>query len=198
MTLVKTLSALDQMLEVLGTEAGGSWRPEEIILFGFSQGGTTAMEWALHQGPVFGGTVAVAAGLLEERQWKALWPPPVAAQKSDTDRAHAAGSRDFRRGDCVMIAGKRDSVISPRWAKASASIFSAAVEESRRGSVGKGGTGPGQVVSLAFFDKGHGMLGSPAEARAVMEFIAPRLHRRGAWEMDPDVVEVGPAQAGHQ
>jgi hypothetical protein len=65
------------------------------------------------------------------------------------------------------------------------------------GAAGSGGAGasaaaPHCGATVAWFEKGHSMLGSAGEARAVCAFLAPLLHRSGAWERDPDVVEVGP------
>jgi predicted esterase len=195
------------MLEAL-TAVG--WQASEVFLFGFSQGGTVALEWALrrakalkvHQPPTttarssnganftktednsetaFGGVVAVAAGLLEERQWPALWPPRKHAAEECAVSSEATGT-SLRMCACLLIAGKRDSTCPPAWIKRSAGVIDGAELE-------KDSTAT-TTATAAFFQKGHAMLGSPAEGQALMGWLAPRLKRLGAWESDPDVFHV--------
>jgi predicted esterase len=186
-SLLECFGDLDAALEVL---LMCGWIHKEIFLFGFSQGGTAAMEWALHrEHELFGGIVAVAAGLMEERQWPELWPP----KKKSECKAIGTSSKTGEKapGDCLILAGRRDTTVPPSWANKSAALFSGTAHcvggttlDSKRFS-----------AEVVFFDKAHGMLGSPQEAKAVMTFLAPRLVRISAWEQDPDVYLVGASGA---
>ena len=166
-SLQRCLAELDKVLEVLLT---CGWAHRELFLFGYSQGGTVAMEWTLHGHKAFGGVVAVAAGLVEERQWSELWPP----ESFDSNVPTASSSTEIPASsvDCLIIAGHRDTTVSPRWAKKSALLW-------------------GDAAEVAFFDKKHDMLRSPEEAKAVMTFFGSRLVRISAWEQDPDVHLIG-------
>ena len=225
-SLASTLRLLDALLLALAHQRGGGWGdPQRIFLFGFSQGGTVALEWALARGACrtgsgggskeigkpFGGVVAVAAGLMEERRWPDLWPPPEQQVKK---WPHGGG----RCSACLIVSGLQDAIVPVWWVDRSAAEISRAADmhagpephaaspndnhngdESgvREGVSGRNG-GSGELfrgARVAWFEKGHGMLASAGEARAVMEFLAPRLHRSSAWEQDPDVIEVAPGEA---
>jgi len=223
-SLAKCLDLLDQLLEALISV--GEWQPSEIFLFGFSQGGTVALEWALrrstswkpdseknkgsddgHDGSgesgiggtyyaggeisseaaVFGGVVAVAAGLMEERRGEVVtWPP-----KHPPVMTSSLGSA--RMCECLLIAGKRDTTCPPTWIKKSAALVniaaSAAYQESTSASSATSISSK-VATTVSFFNKGHAMIESPAEGRVMMEWFATRLKKVGAWENDPTILRV--------
>ena len=198
-SLSKCFEDLDQALAVI-LECG--WLPHEVFLFGFSQGGTVAMEWALHhRQPSFGGIVAVAAGLMEERQWPTNWPPSKrkeAPSKNAKTSLASLGSTGKSPGDCLILAGRQDTTVLPKWASKSAKLFSDPTnwvngDDKRAGTLNMKTAPKAEVV---FFEKAHGMLASPEEAIAVMTFLAPRLRKISAWEQDPDVYLVGSKETG--
>lgn len=162
-SLERSLKLLDSLIEAL--EKLG-WSPQDVILFGYSQGGTTGLEWAARRknGARFKAVVAVAAALLEERQWNSFMPPAEEISGLTTD--------------FLFIAGRRDSSVAPRWVDQSVKIL-------REMS---GGDDTRVVVS--FFDKGHSMIASQGETVELMRFLAPKLLLRSAWERDPSVVDL--------
>ena len=200
-SLSKCFEDLDQALGVL-LECG--WLPHELFLFGFSQGGTVAMEWALHRHrqPMFGGIMATAAGLMEEWQWPTNWPPSkrskAASKKAKTTSTASHVNSGKTPGDCLILAGRQDTTVPPTWASQSAKLFSDPTNWVDGGDRNKKNSGVANSpkAEVAFFEKAHGMLASPEEAAAVMNFLAPRLRKISAWEQDPDVYLVGSKEAG--
>jgi len=61
----QTRPRLLSLLDLL-TSAKCGWMPEQIFLFGFSQGGTAALDLMLHAGARLGGVVSVCGHLLPE------------------------------------------------------------------------------------------------------------------------------------
>jgi predicted esterase len=173
-SMSECLVLLNSMLSCLNT----SWKSREIFLFGFSQGGCVALEWALSRFPYepFGGVVSVAGCVLEEHQWPDLWPVNGRCVNSVNSSAHSPHNSK-RSFNGLIIAGNSDLVSKPSWVHKSLKII-ADKTSSQEAAIAK------------FFDKGHTMMCSAHESRAFMEFIAPLLSFSSAWEWDPDVHEI--------
>jgi predicted esterase len=145
-SLAACLGLLEGLLEALaavgndddGAYAGG-WRPEEVFLFGFAQGGTVALEWALRRWrarrEALGGVVAVAAGLLEERTW---WHDEDSDlshyDKEDSVDQSSNGSGDGEKKKkekekaegktpCLVVAGEKDPVCPLSWVMRSVELY---------------------------------------------------------------------------
>lgn len=163
-------SCLDILDLALDSLCSHGWDPSRIFLFGYAQGGTVALEWAVRRGGAapFGGVVAVAAGLMEER----VGAPLSEAGKAPGDTGLSA----------LLVAGRRDLIVPPRWVEATVTWLN---------SCRRPATGNDYAAAVAtMFDKGNEMIKSAAETAAVMSFFAPRLRISGAWERDEEVIDL--------
>ena len=206
-SLSACIKMLNEMLQ--GALEPLGWNPGHVHLFGFSQGGTVALEWSLSHGrPVFGSVTTVAAGLLEERKWpvpeaawRGLWPGSCAGTPASRNEATTVPGR----GDCLLIGGRKDGVVPLAWIERSAEIAAEALggipnicsDVSQYDGGRDGDRRPGVRV-LAVAGKKHEMIGSKIEADTLMAFLAPRLNSTSTWEADPNIVELsgGKASAG--
>lgn len=152
----RRLGRLVSMLERCG------WPPHRVFLFGFSQGGVVALDFALRC-PVgrLGGVVSVCGHL----------PPELAPSPS-------SGAVSVQT-PILVVAGTHDERMSLSAARRSF--------EKLRDSMGGGA-----MAVLAEIDgKRHEMIGSEAEARRVMQFFSEHLELHvGALESDPSIIRV--------
>ena len=182
-SLAVCLRYLDELLDAL------DWEPEEVFVFGFSQGGQTALEWAMRRQyetmkRPLGGIISVGAGLLEERQWRNH--PRESKQPGGRAKATPA----------LIIAGERDALCPPSWA-----LWSSRKMNGDRcaGSEGKTEQAETSCRTVVISGKGHGMLGEACggnatskkvEMAAVMGFFSKHLHCRSRLEEQAGVFNV--------
>ncbi|KAG7670686.1 hypothetical protein Ndes2526B_g00472 [Nannochloris sp. 'desiccata'] len=148
-----TIDGLEQLLMHLNVHCG--WDSRKIHLFGFSQGGTVAMELARRcaaQGKVLGSCVAIASGLLEEQLYE---------EGSFNDITHNSDTKD--KLPVLLLHGDKDAVVSRRRVGGTEALLKS----------------EGFSVELhSIPGKGHAMLNSETETRIVMEFWAKHLSNR--------------------
>lgn len=178
-SLSATVKQLQQLLFEVLPRSGG-WRPADVHLLGFSQGGCVALELArtcCHDRQL-GGVVAISAGLLEETLAQQGSTAGCAARGSSGSSpvGGSSSSGDHGSGQCgtpvLMTYGDRDNVVSRQRVDSTVAALRAA----------------GCEVQLEVLPgKGHGMISSQEEMRSCMQFWAQHLRRRPA---DPNFVEV--------
>ncbi|KAJ1915966.1 hypothetical protein IWQ60_008264 [Tieghemiomyces parasiticus] len=148
------------------------WRPEEIFLFGFSQGGTAALDLALCGSPVagtLGGVVSVSGLPVDEalQTWrgtatsKPLFEVPAAIPTP-----------------ILITCGTADAQIPVSKAETTVTVMKEHLKACR-------------IELLRLPNKGHTMPQSEREIRAILEFLAQHLRLRDlALAKDPTVIEV--------
>lgn len=145
------------------------WRPECVFLFGFSQGGTVAVEVArlcASRGVVLGGVVGVCTSMLS-------------VTLSSLSRISTV--EQHQGCPLLLINGDKDDVVPVINASRTVDAWkrTVACEQQQRP----------ELVIVA--DKQHGMIASAAETTHMMEFIAPLLVLRSiALEDDPGVIQI--------
>lgn len=151
-SLAKTAEALFLALEGL-VQAGWAW--SRLHLFGFSQGGTLALEVARRaalSGTGMGSCVAVASGMLAEQ----LVDLKLAPRKSDASGCSVP---------VLLVHGGADEVVAPPWVKATADFL---------GNEGL------DVEVHCIEGKSHSVVASAEEARLLMQFWAKHLSSKPA------------------
>ena len=162
-----------------------SWLPSRVHLFGFSDGGTVALEAAARcvGQRRLGGAAVVCARLLPE----VLDGPPASDGWAANDTNDAAARPALARlppdarapTPVILTAGSSDEVV-PRGDV----LATSAVLRARH---------PGAVADVHVVPgKRHSMLSSEGETRALMAFWAHTLARRPAEAMGEGVYEVTP------
>jgi predicted esterase len=173
-SLATTTALLLQLLEQLTGKAG--WQARQIHLFGFSQGGTAALQLARQYKGRLGSVVAVAGSLLPEDadMIKAGSSAATSWQAAgDARRSSAAGAVQQERTPVLITHGDRDDVVARRDVEATVAVLQAAGCDAALHNL------PG---------KGHGMISGAAEAQALMKFWSQHLLARPA---DPGFMPVG-------
>ncbi len=126
-----------------------TWIPERIFLFGFSAGGSLAMEmcrmWMTAGRSPLGGSICVAGGIQTEMELLGV-----------TKSNHQSMPTDV-----LIIAGERDETYPKETALLSKQFYHSSHVQLH---VQKG--------------KGHSMIGSKDEMQLIMEFLSKRLVRR--------------------
>ncbi|KAK9819687.1 hypothetical protein WJX72_001109 [[Myrmecia] bisecta] len=157
-SLAKTRGLLMELLDKLHSQCG--WPYRRMHLFGFSQGGTVALDLAktCRGEKRLGSCVSISGALMEEQLYGAA---DKAAPKSGTPVLITHGDHD----DTVTRAHMKECVVRLK-------------EEGC------------DVEFETLSDKGHGMLSSEAEMRLIMAFWARCLSRRPQAAPGADFVEV--------
>ncbi|KAI8140014.1 Alpha/Beta hydrolase protein [Fennellomyces sp. T-0311] len=145
--LLRTRKLVTDLLEHLVNYCG--FEPSRIFLFGFSQGGTVALDTALY-GSIrnLGGVVSISGYLLEE-------------QRADKKIGDGYG------GYILVTQGEKDSVIGNR-AKA----------EKRFQEIQRLCSANALTSQVFISNKDHTMANSPGEWRVIHTFFAERMPRR--------------------
>ncbi|KAK9825643.1 hypothetical protein WJX81_003864 [Elliptochloris bilobata] len=155
--LERTRALLQAFLD--GLDKAG-WPRRRVHLFGFSQGGTVALDLALHSRGAQrrGGCIAVSAALLEETLAAAQAPAPSPAAGREPRGSAAAGT------PVLMTYGQRDVQLKP-------AVLATARVLRQAGC---------SVEVHAVTDKAGGMVAGAEEMRVLMAFWAHTLSRRPA------------------
>lgn len=146
-SLIITKKLLERAIEGL---AKYGWARDRIHLLGFSQGGTVALDLALHscgENRKLGSVIAISGSILPEYE----------VSKDDC----ACG------GDCTNVLithGDQDEALSRKEVLRSKDIILKVHPEGD--------------LALRYFDKGHAMVESEEEMGVVMRFWSRVLHRR--------------------
>lgn len=126
-----------------------TWIPERIFLFGFSAGGSLAMEmcrmWMNAGRLPLGGAICVAGGIQTEMKLLGM----------------TKSNRQSKPTDVLIIAGERDEAYPKESALLSKQLYQ-----------------PSNVQLHFQKGKGHSMIGSKDEMQLIMEFLSKRLVRR--------------------
>ena len=185
-SLLRSVGLLEKVLSALKTRGG--WKRNQLVLFGFSMGATVAVEWALRshvsRAAPFAGVVAVAGGLLQERQFKER----ARARSADEAGGGAAGRGvTGARGasgtaptPLLVVGGHSDDVAPPEWLRQTQTIYNTTAQGKGKGKgEGKADEPPPlhTAARLKMFAKGHEMVSSADEMHVVMEFLAEHLGR---------------------
>ena len=198
-SLNRAVETLDNVLEELigginvndvatGTEAEyapteeceTSWIPERIFLFGFSAGACLAMQTCLdrfEKGKLpLGGGICIAGGSNKNCSSKKI-------SGGDIDESKAV-----EKTPVLIIGGSKDEKFTPDAMNESIDFYNSYGWKSMKG----GGKKP-SLPAKAFImkGKGHGMINSEEETKAVMEFCGEKMVRRmlameGFCEISPD------------
>ncbi|GAX76125.1 hypothetical protein CEUSTIGMA_g3568.t1 [Chlamydomonas eustigma] len=168
-SLLATTAILVELVERL---VSAGWAYQNIHLFGFSQGGSTALELMLHFGGAqrLGGCVSVSGALLEELLLDHV-EDKLPAKKA---ACYASASDMDLCGPVLITHGTKDDVTSK-------DTIDRSLEFLRRCC------GDANVRLHVVKGKGHSMVGSEAEMRALMEFWAENLDSRPSGE---DLIEI--------
>lgn len=169
------------LLRVL--EDGCGWPRERVFLFGFAQGGTVALDLLANLEPSagrLGGVVSWCGLPLPE-----LLPPP-------TQLPGAAAATPL----LVVAGGAVDAEPPPRVAKRLYDRLVSGWRAADSGGSGNTATTTTEAASSPSLHtlaghRGNAMVGSPSEARLLMEFFARHLALDCALQDDPSIVRVG-------
>jgi predicted esterase len=180
-SLAQTRRLLLGLLQTLQGPPYG-WAPERIFLLGFSQGAVAAVDAALHSPSALGGVVGVGDSLPGEF----LLPEPNAFRAA---LLRPEGLAQLQEGTPILLLhGQHDETVPLPQGRAKAALL-----RDLLGRVAEAKGGRAAEVEWAEFPKGHEMIGSPAEAQRLFEFLAPRLLLRPLEvESLPDVYAVAP------
>ena len=164
-----SVDSLQALLHTIQSQC--SWEPRKVHLFGFSQGGSVALELARRyarsgKGCGFGSCIAVASPLLE--------PTPSPDSDVSTDNRIANDPTPI-----LLLHGDKDTRVTPD------KITRATTVLREEGLTVKQCTIPG---------KGHTMIGSADEARVLMDFWAAHLSRRPPEDENSELIEVTPGK----
>jgi dienelactone hydrolase len=144
-----SLSGINDTNHEGGASESATWIPERIFLFGFSAGGSLAMEmcrmWMTAGRSPLGGSICVAGGIQTEMELLGM-----------TKSNHQSMPTDV-----LIIAGERDETYPKETALLSKQFYHSSHVQLH---VQKG--------------KGHSMIGSKDEVQLIMEFLSKRLVRR--------------------
>ena len=174
-----TVDALEQLISNLNVYCG--WGSRKMHVFGFSQGGTVAMELTRRcaaQGKNLGSCVAIASGLLEEQL----------CDDSGENNNGRNTNKDTISVPVLLLHGDKDTVVSKERVKATEALLKSNGMEIELHTI------PG---------KWHSMLASEAEAKVLMEFWAKHLSNRpvedggeaGGDEASSSLLEIAPGVA---
>lgn len=175
-----TVDALEQLLLHLHVYCG--WDSRKVHLFGFSQGGTVAMEVALRyavKGKELGSCIAIASGLLEEQL----------SNGRNLYSAADSNTKNTTKVPVLLLHGDKDTVVSRE------RVIATEVLLNKNGMDVEFRNIPG---------KGHSMISSEAETRILMEFWAKHLSNRppagenddgGEEAPSSDIIEIAPGVA---
>ena len=147
-------------------EAAHGWDRRDVYFLGFSQGGTVALDLALHlggsgggSGGALGGVVSVSGPLFE---WHTTSKGGSSSSSSSSPVLMTLGSKDPR---------VEQSKAQREWSR---------LKQSKPDAT--------QGWKLASFPRGHVMISSQPEMKAVLEFLDGRFRLRNlSLERDPDV-----------
>ena len=173
-SLLHTVDWLNvRVLPVLVETCG--YRPTNIFLYGYSQGGTVALEVARRRRetglPPLGGIVSVSGPLLIERRQ---------ADAIGTDGGDGDAAAPSVAGTPVLMThGVEDNVVPLVDARESQAFLA-------RHAAGI----PLADIALHEFPRSHAMVASKAEMHAIFAFLAKHLGNVSALERDVDVVRV--------
>lgn len=151
---------LAKLLDVLVTHSG--WRLDQIFLFGFSQGGTYALDFLFsHPHVRLGGVLGVSTCLLGARRREINALPSGKAKK---------GKRESAKTPVLLIHGDDDEMLSARENRES--VLSLTTNKEGRGAQFD------TVVHKMFPARGHTMLRGQhkEEMRVFYEFVADNFH----------------------
>jgi predicted esterase len=165
-SMESTVDALEQLLLHVYVYCG--YAPRKIHLFGFSQGGTVAMQLARRcatKGKIVGSCVAIASGLLEEQLYDVVV----------FDERNCSSNNIDKKIPVLLLHGDKDAVVSRKRVSGTEELMKNEGMEVEMHSI------PG---------KGHTMLNSEAETRIVMQFWAQNLSNRPP-PADDDEIESG-------
>jgi len=161
-SLKSAVASLKAILSLLVKDNG--WLPERIILFGFSCGACLAMETALDillsdgdstlsPSRPLGGAICVAGG--------------VKINHKRTKDKETKGTSSINSTPILVVVGSNDPSFPPMQAKESKAIYDTL-------SHGK----KSNVLIYTKKDKGHTMISSAEEMRAIMTFLSTKLVKR--------------------
>ena len=167
--LVEILDALSTSDDSTGDSEAG-WQPERIFLFGYSAGACLAMDACLKRmtkrSRPFGGGVCIAGGI------KCETPPNIESVTVDT-------------GSCegytpiLLVVGALDDNFPPASAAGAAQLYkdrySSLLLGSERPKLSTPAPALEPVNIFVKEGKGHSMIGSEDEMRAIMEFLGGTL-----------------------
>jgi predicted esterase len=146
--LIETRRVLRKVVEAMVALGFSS---ERIVLLGFSQGGTACLDFIAHSGLALGGVCVIAAIFLPDL--------PI------DDTAPAAAAAPARGTPLLLVHGDKDTVVPLVHAKTTLATYKKLF--------------PGASAELKVVPrKGHSMIGSAAEMRSVMTFLAERMYLR--------------------
>lgn len=171
--LVEILDALSASDDISTGDSGGGWQPERIFLFGYSAGACLAMETCLRMmtkgSRPLGGGVCIAGGIKCEM--------PSNSESATVEEESCEGYTPI-----LLVVGALDHDMFPP----SSAARALQLYKDRYHSLPRRGSRPTQsmqapalepVTVFVKEDKGHSMIGSEEEMRAVMEFLGRTLVR---------------------
>lgn len=166
-----SVDALEQLLESLKAHCG--WQPRRVHAFGFSQGGSIAMELARRysrggKGHGLGSCIAVASPLIEPK---------------DTENSKDKSTGVVDPTPLLLMHGDKDDRVPP------ALITRAATVLKQEGLT---------VTQRTVAGKGYTLIGSAEEARILMQFWAAHLSRRPDNDENSELIEVTPGTVSIQ
>ena len=195
-SLDKAVHQLDNIISLLtdpqdrdgggdGDGDGGRWLPERIFLFGFSAGACLAMEACVqrirNQQLPLGGAICVSGGI------------HTTIRSRNDDSASKQLEQPTAATPALIIGGATDGTYPPAKVHAAVQGYNSFISKENivTGSDNSAGVNNNAAKSFIVPAKGHGMIQSEAETRAIMEFCAEHMVRRmvhmeGFCEISPD------------
>jgi len=203
-SLKRAVEKLDRVLAeltgTLSTEGSAVWIPERIFLFGFSAGACLAMQTCLdrfEKGKLpLGGAICVAGGVNKKAMSSLKTTDQDRVDKETRSKEERSACSDqvtntiasIEKTPVLTIGGTKDEQYTPDALNEASDFYNSFHVKQKKGQ--KDLTSP-SAKAFIMKGKGHEMMNSEEETKAVMEFCAEHMVRRmiameGFCEISPD------------